>query len=158
MVWIKDELGKKIWKHQPEKCTVLSWSVASQVNRVLSILMQRMQKRFSSIWPNCETIGKTGTTNDARTCWFAGATPTHTTAVYLGRDDNQPLGHNVLASQTALPLWLSFTKQLPQKQLNFMHDPSLVEVVVHERTGKFLASPQHAQAITLLIDKHSLSR
>ena len=157
LLWIKDELGNKIWKYQPQQQSVMSWSTASQVTRVLEIFMQRMKLRFPQLWPeNRTTMGKTGTTNDAKTCWFAGATPDLTTAIYIGRDDNQPLGNNVYASQTVLPLWLSFNKKIASPSSSFSYDPSLQEITVDEWSGQLATSPHQPGAITFFVDKKSI--
>ena len=50
--------------------------------------------------------GKTGTTNDLRDAWFIGFTPDLLTVVWVGLDDNQPLG--LSGTQAALPIWTSF--------------------------------------------------
>jgi penicillin-binding protein 1B len=39
-----------------------------------------------------DAAGKTGTTNDLRDAWFAAFTPTLLTVVWVGFDENQPLG------------------------------------------------------------------
>ncbi len=36
--------------------------------------------------------GKTGTTDNFKDAWFAGFTPHHTVSVWVGRDDNRPMG------------------------------------------------------------------
>jgi penicillin-binding protein 1B len=56
-----------------------------------------------------EAAGKTGTTNDLRDAWFAGFTPELLTVVWVGFDDNQPLG--LSGSQAALPIWTHFMKR-----------------------------------------------
>src|SRR3712207_9538731 len=38
-----------------------------------------------------EQGGKTGTTNKARTVWYAGITPEYVTTTYLGYDNNQAM-------------------------------------------------------------------
>ena len=53
-----------------------------------------------------DAAGKSGTTNDLRDAWFVGFTPEVLTVVWVGLDDNQPLG--LSGSQAALPIWTSF--------------------------------------------------
>jgi penicillin-binding protein 1B len=53
-----------------------------------------------------DAAGKTGTTNDLRDAWFAGFTPELLTVVWVGFDDNQPVG--LSGAQAALPIWTQF--------------------------------------------------
>jgi penicillin-binding protein 1B len=53
-----------------------------------------------------EAAGKSGTTNDLRDAWFVGFTPELLTVVWVGIDDNTPLG--LSGTQAALPIWTSF--------------------------------------------------
>jgi len=53
-----------------------------------------------------DAAGKTGTTNDLRDAWFVGFTPELLTAVWVGFDDNQPLG--LSGAIAALPIWTRF--------------------------------------------------
>lgn len=55
-----------------------------------------------------DAAGKTGTTNDLRDAWFAGFTPELLTVVWVGFDDNQPVG--LSGAQAALPIWTQFMK------------------------------------------------
>ncbi len=55
-----------------------------------------------------DAAGKTGTTNDLRDAWFAGFTPELLTVVWVGFDDNQPLG--LTGARAALPIWTQFMK------------------------------------------------
>jgi penicillin-binding protein 1B len=56
-----------------------------------------------------DAAGKSGTTNDLRDAWFIGLTPELLTAVWVGFDDNQPIG--LTGSQAALPIWTAFMKR-----------------------------------------------
>jgi penicillin-binding protein 1B len=56
-----------------------------------------------------DAAGKTGTTNDLRDAWFVGFTPELLTVVWVGVDDNQPLG--LSGAQAALPMWIRFMTQ-----------------------------------------------
>ncbi len=53
-----------------------------------------------------DAAGKTGTTNDLRDAWFVGFTPELLTVVWVGLDENQPLG--LSGAQAALPIWNHF--------------------------------------------------
>jgi penicillin-binding protein 1B len=53
-----------------------------------------------------EAAGKTGTTNDQRDAWFVGFTPELLTVVWVGLDDNQPLG--LTGARAALPIWVDY--------------------------------------------------
>jgi penicillin-binding protein 1A len=54
--------------------------------------------------------GKTGTTNDARDTWFCGFTPFFTCVVWIGYEDNTPLG-NYTGGELAVPIWTEFMKE-----------------------------------------------
>ena len=53
-----------------------------------------------------DAAGKSGTTNDLRDAWFVGFTPELLTVVWVGLDDNTPVG--LSGTQAALPIWTSF--------------------------------------------------
>jgi len=53
-----------------------------------------------------DAAGKTGTTNDQRDAWFVGFTPELLTVVWVGLDDNQPLG--LTGARAALPIWVDY--------------------------------------------------
>ena len=52
--------------------------------------------------------GKTGTTNDATDVWFVGFTKNLTAGIWIGFDDNTPLGDRVYGATLALPVWKDF--------------------------------------------------
>jgi penicillin-binding protein 1B len=53
-----------------------------------------------------DAAGKSGTTNELRDAWFVGFTPELLTVVWVGLDDNRPLGMS--GTQAALPIWTTF--------------------------------------------------
>ena len=52
--------------------------------------------------------GKTGTSNEARDAWFVGYTPNLVAGVWVGFDDNQPIG--LTGGVAAAPIWTEFMK------------------------------------------------
>jgi penicillin-binding protein 1B len=87
-----------------------------------------------------DAAGKTGTTNDLRDAWFVGFTPELLTAVWVGFDDNQPVG--LSGSQAALPIWTRFMMAAlaGHPNVNFQPPPGIVFVTIDRDTGK-LAQP-----------------
>ncbi len=55
--------------------------------------------------------GKTGTTNENRDTWFCGFTPDYTAVVWLGYEDNSPLGGNYTGGGLAAPIWTDFMRE-----------------------------------------------
>ena len=84
--------------------------------------------------------GKTGTTNDLRDAWFVGFTPELLTVVWVGLDDNQPIG--LSGAQAALPIWTTFmTRALAGRASQSFEVPEgVVFVDIDKETGK-LATP-----------------
>lgn len=83
-----------------------------------------------------DAAGKTGTTNDLRDAWFVGFTPELLTVVWVGHDDNSPLG--LTGAQAALPIWTTFmTKALARRQNVPFEMPANVAVVdIDPQTGR----------------------
>ena len=63
-------------------------------------------------------VGKTGTTNDAKDSWFAGYSGDYLSVVWVGRDDNKPMG--LTGATGALPVWLSIMKQISTQPVNLI--------------------------------------
>ncbi|MGL6131684.1 MAG: transglycosylase domain-containing protein [Fusobacteriaceae bacterium] len=61
--------------------------------------------------------GKTGTTNQNRTIWFAGITPKYVTTIYMGYDDNREIKENLTGGNGPAPIWGEFYKELIDKGL-----------------------------------------
>ena len=55
--------------------------------------------------------GKTGTTNDFKDALFLGYIPQMITGVWIGFDEDRPLGHNETGGIAAAPIWLSYMKK-----------------------------------------------
>ena len=55
--------------------------------------------------------GKTGTTNDLRDAWFIGFTPELVTGVWVGFDQEKPLGYKETGGRAAAPIWLYYMQK-----------------------------------------------
>jgi penicillin-binding protein 1B len=86
-----------------------------------------------------DAAGKSGTTNDLRDAWFVGFTPELLTVVWVGMDDNQPVG--LSGTQAALPIWTAFmTRALAGRANASFPAPDGISFVDIDRdTGKIAA-------------------
>jgi penicillin-binding protein 1B len=78
-----------------------------------------LQQRFAGT----TYAGKTGTTNDLRDSWFAGFGNRHLSVVWLGKDDNQPVG--LTGSAGALRVWADIMAQIGEASLQLAPAPAL---------------------------------
>ena len=87
-----------------------------------------------------DAAGKSGTTNDQRDAWFVGFTPDLLTVVWVGFDDNTPIG--LTGSQVALPIWTEFMKTAAAGHGGAQFEPpeGITFVEIDRDTGK-LATP-----------------
>jgi penicillin-binding protein 1A len=81
--------------------------------------------------------GKTGTSNDFRDAWFGGFNGDLSTVVWVGYDDDLPLGPREEGSRTALPIWIEFMRiALGGRPENQMEMPDgMISVLIDKETG-----------------------
>jgi penicillin-binding protein 1A len=58
-----------------------------------------------------DLAGKTGTTNEAKDTWFNGFTRNLVATVWVGFDQERPLGESEEGARTALPIWVQFMRE-----------------------------------------------
>lgn len=82
-----------------------------------------------------DAAGKSGTTNDLRDAWFVGFTPELLTVVWVGLDDNTPVG--LSGSQAALPIWTAFMKRAlaGHRNVSFAVPDGVTLVDIDKETG-----------------------
>jgi penicillin-binding protein 1B len=90
------------------------------VNTMLQeVMTEGTGHKSSDIFPKSYgLVGKTGTTNDAKDSWFAGYSGDYLSVVWVGRDDNKPMG--LTGATGALPVWLSIMKQISTQPVNLI--------------------------------------
>jgi len=81
--------------------------------------------------------GKTGTSNDQRDAWFGGFNADLATVVWVGYDDDLPLGPGEEGSRTALPIWIEFMRMamrgVPEHQMAMPE--GIVSALIDRETG-----------------------
>ena len=116
------------------------------VDMMRSVLSEGTAAAVRASGFSLDAAGKTGTTNDQRDAWFIGFTPDLITAVWVGFDDNKPIG--LTGSQGALPMWMAFMKRATAGRGNraFAVPDGIVFAEIDKATGK-LATPNCPKVI-----------
>jgi penicillin-binding protein 1A len=106
------------------------------VNMMRSVVNEGTAAAARSTGFYLDAAGKTGTTNDQRDAWFIGFTPDLIAAVWVGFDDNKPIG--LTGSQGALPMWTAFMKRATAGRGNraFTVPDNIVFAEIDKATGQ----------------------
>jgi len=96
-----------------------------------------------------DLAGKTGTTNKAVDTWFNGFTENLVATVWVGFDQERPLGESEEGARTALPIWISFMREalrgVPEER-RAMPD-GIVTLRISPQTGE-LVSDENSTGVT----------
>ncbi len=139
---VLDRTGQPIYQAKPTTTQVISPQTAFIMTHLLRGVMRHGTGRSLQI--GRPSAGKTGTTNDLRDAWFMGFTPQLVCGVWVGQDDNLPLGRRETGARAAGPIWREFMKEAMAKVP--VTDFAVPEGVVFHRvdlaTGKLLPTGQ----------------
>jgi penicillin-binding protein 1A len=89
-----------------------------------------------------DLAGKTGTTNDLRDAWFAGFNGDLVSTVWVGFDDNSPLGPGETGAVAALPVWVEFIgAALQGRPERSVREPEgMITVRIDAETGRLASA------------------
>jgi penicillin-binding protein 1A len=88
-----------------------------------------------------DIAGKTGTTNEAKDTWFNGFTRNLAATVWVGYDQERPLGESEEGARTALPIWIDFMREA-LKGVPEQHRPvpdGLITLRISPETGALVS-------------------
>ena len=110
---IVDRDGRVLEEAEDRREPVISPATAYIVTSLLeSVVQEGTGQRVKAL--GRPVAGKTGTTDDLHDAWFMGYTPGFTTGVWVGFDDETPLGDGETGARAASPIWLGFMQTLLQ--------------------------------------------
>ncbi len=104
-------------------------------NAILQEVMRNgTGKSVYSVLPdNHNVAGKTGTTNGLRDSWFAGFTGDYLSVVWIGRDDNKPMG--LTGSSGALKVWTKLMSKVSARPLDLIPPDTIEWVLIDQQSG-----------------------
>ncbi|MDO5768828.1 MAG: penicillin-binding protein 1B [Psychrobacter sp.] len=126
-------------------------SIPPEANFLTNYALQQVvksgtAKRAQSLGEDLNLAGKTGTTNDYRDAWFAGYSGNYVSVVWVGRDDNKPIG--LSGGSGALPVWIDYMKRLKLTPV-MMPEPEGVEWLWLENNSGKLSNERCPNALYL---------
>ncbi|MFW2331384.1 MAG: penicillin-binding protein 1A [Nitrospinota bacterium] len=107
---ITDSSGLLLRSHEPSPMSAVNSSTAFLMMNILKGVVKRGSGRGVGRVFREPIGGKTGTTDSYQDAWFIGATKHMTAGVWVGRDDNSPIGRGEAGSNVAIPIWNRFFK------------------------------------------------
>ncbi|HZR46410.1 MAG TPA: PBP1A family penicillin-binding protein [Candidatus Manganitrophaceae bacterium] len=107
---VTDNSGRVLESREISPVQVTSKETAYVVTNILEDVVQRGTARKAKVLGR-PVAGKTGTTNEFTDAWFVGFTPNLVAGVWVGFDDNRPLGDREAGGTAALPIWITFMEE-----------------------------------------------
>jgi penicillin-binding protein 1A len=121
---------------------VISAQNAYLMADMMSDVIKRGTGRRALALGRADIAGKTGTTNEARDTWFNGFTRNLVATVWVGFDQERPLGEAEEGARTALPIWIQFMREALKgvpEQTRTMPD-GLVTLRISPQTGTLVSA------------------
>lgn len=112
---VTDSVGKTLYAPTAQNESVLDPQIARKINSILSDNAARVpifgpnNKLFI---PGKIVAAKTGTTSEFKDAWTVGFTPSITTGVWVGNNNNHPMRAGADGSYVAAPIWNKFMSQV----------------------------------------------
>ncbi|MHB8626549.1 MAG: transglycosylase domain-containing protein [Aggregatilineales bacterium] len=143
---IDDSGGHTLWQfdeHSPTFGTrsVVEPGLAYLVNNILSDSEARVPAfgKGNALELNRLAAAKTGTTNDNRDAWTVGYTPQLAMGVWVGNNNNTPMGNDVLGITGAGPIWHALMQYRHDRDAlpvqNWPRPSTIVDAVVCKISG-----------------------
>ncbi|ADO82516.1 transglycosylase domain-containing protein [Ilyobacter polytropus] len=163
---IEDRDGNVLYEQSVVKKQVLDSENISLITHMLKDVVSYGSGRRARVrtanGKYAEQGGKTGTTNDNKSAWFAGVTPEYATTVYIGYDDNTSMPSYASGGSIAAPLWGEYYQAMINRgvytpgDFGFINEnlknKTLVSRTIDLRTGE-LGSPSREYKRTALFKK-----
>jgi len=148
--FLLDDMAEVALEYQPDASTapelfvnvnaaprVITAQNAFLIQDLMRDVIRRGTGRRALVLGRRDLSGKTGTSNDQRDAWFGGFNGDIASVVWVGYDDDLPLGPGEEGSRTALPIWIEFMrialKGVPEHQLPMPE--GIVSALIDRATG-----------------------
>ncbi|MHB8055092.1 MAG: penicillin-binding protein 1A [Candidatus Aminicenantales bacterium] len=148
---VEDRDGNLLEENTLQAEEVLSPQTAYLMTNLLEGVVQRGTAAAANVFLNNTALGgKTGTTDNYTDAWFIGFSPSLCVGVWVGKDDNTPIGPKEEGARAALPIWMNFfgrvlenikkTSGAAVRLEEFEVPPNIHYVAIDRKTGLLATS------------------
>ena len=124
-------------RHTDPAPRVISPQVSFLMNDIMREVITRGTGRRALALGRTDLRGKTGTSNSSVDTWFNGFNDSLVATVWVGTDDNRPLGEGEEGAPTAVPIWVDFMREalrgVPERRP--APPEGIIEMKVNASTG-----------------------
>jgi len=124
-------------RHAEPAERVITPEVCFMMNDIMREVITRGTGRRALALGRSDLRGKTGTTNLSVDTWFNGFNDSIVASVWVGTDDNRPLGALEEGARTAVPIWVDYMREalrgVPEKTRTI--PDGIIELKVNAATG-----------------------
>ncbi|HXV77515.1 MAG TPA: penicillin-binding transpeptidase domain-containing protein, partial [Candidatus Polarisedimenticolaceae bacterium] len=136
LVTVLDRAGRLVERAAQPEQRVIEPELAYLVTNLLEGVVERGTARSAAALGFTGTAaGKTGSSNELRDAWFVGYTPEVLALVWVGYDDNRPVG--LAGGAAALPIWVDLMRRIGATDAPpFERPPGIVREKIDPTTGQ----------------------
>lgn len=135
---VKDSMGKILEENQPRMQDVLKPESAYIMTSMMeSVVNEGTATRIRADGITFSCAGKTGTTDNQADVWFIGFTQDLIAGCWVGFDNRRSLGAWISSSNTPVPIWAEFMKDVYKERTpeHFSKPQKIVTVKIDPDTG-----------------------
>lgn len=150
---VTDSDGKVLEKNEPKTEQTITPAIAFLMANVMkNVVREGTAKAVSAM--GRPIAGKTGTTNNFADAWFNGFTPDLVCTVWVGRDNNEPIGRKETGGRAAIPIWMRFMEKVLKDQpvTDFSPPEGIMFARIDKKTGLLTDSTGEDSLFEAFID------
>ncbi|MBC6413806.1 MAG: penicillin-binding protein 1A [Chromatiales bacterium] len=148
----QDDINSQIAEDNVDE-QLLPQAIPADIAYQLSSMLQSVTRKGTarSVYrtlKRSDLAGKTGTTNNQHDAWFSGFNRNIACTVWVGFDNQQPLGNRETGAVAALPIWIDFIEKTitENDETPYFRPPEVVSAKIDPESG-LLAHPSDTNAI-----------
>ncbi len=146
--------GEILWENRIEQREALDPAEAYMMTNLLNTTLVEGTGKAARWRGFTKTgAGKTGTTNESTNAWFCGFTPSFCGGVWVGFDQDTPMGRGATGARMALPVWAQFMGRITDEKGDepFVRPPGIVEETICLRSGMLATSRCDSTAVEVFL-------